>query len=57
MRQTCRAQSPRLAKPNRPGTDRFEYQMEHNPEFLRRIYRAREDVRVVWAVRLEDVRN
>ena len=33
----------------------FEYQLERNPEFLRRIARARADVRKGLGIRLEDV--
>ena len=33
----------------------FEYRLEHDPRFLQRIERARQDVRAGKGVRLEDV--
>jgi prevent-host-death family protein len=35
--------------------DWFEYQLERNPEFLRRIARGRAEIQQGLAVRLEDV--
>lgn len=35
--------------------DRFEYRLEHNPRFLRRIERARESLRAGQGVKLEDI--
>ena len=35
--------------------DWFEYRLEHHPEFLRRVARAREAMRRGRGVRLEDV--
>lgn len=35
--------------------DWFEYQLERNPEFLRRIARARGEIREGLGIRLEDV--
>jgi prevent-host-death family protein len=35
--------------------DWFEYQLESNPEFLRRIARARAEIRDEMGVKLEDV--
>ena len=35
--------------------DWFEYQLEHNPEFLRRVAEARDALRAGKGVRLEDV--
>lgn len=36
--------------------DWFEYRLEHHPEFLAQIARAREDIRRGKGVRLEDVK-
>ncbi len=35
--------------------DWFEYQLEHNPEFLRRIAKARQALRAGKGIPLEDV--
>jgi hypothetical protein len=37
------------------GRSQFEYQLEQNPEFLRRIARARIEIRDGLGVKLEDV--
>jgi prevent-host-death family protein len=39
----------------RSEEDWFEYQLESNPEFLRRIARARQEIAAGLGVRLEDV--
>jgi prevent-host-death family protein len=36
--------------------DWFEYRLEHHPEFLRQVERAREDLRAGRGIRLEDVK-
>ena len=36
--------------------DWFEYRLEHHPEFLRQVDRARADLRAGRGIRLEDVK-
>jgi len=37
--------------------DWFDYRLEHHPEFLRRVAKARDDLRAGRGVRLEDLRR